>query len=148
MSTFKDRFGRDWSVGFTIGSVPRLRKAGLDLGARAKDPMSLAAVIGDPEGFGQVLWTLCEQEATGRNISPEEFVEGIDGNAFYAAVSAIEEALIDFFPTTPEVKQAQKAALPGATRKAAAEVISRLTDSGSTGSGGSSAGSPASTPAG
>ncbi len=95
MSRFTDCLGREWELRITRAHIPKLREAGFDLNATVKDPNKLD-VLADPELMGKVLWLLCEQQADQRKLTPEQFAEGFDGAAWFAAQDAFGAAYFDF----------------------------------------------------
>lgn len=88
MATFVDRHGRAWELLITLGDLPALRAAGLDLGREGGVP-------GDLESYGRVLWLLVQGRAG--DLTPEDFARGLDGPALYRALDALGDAVRDFF---------------------------------------------------
>lgn len=148
MARFADKTGREWELEFTVGMIPRLREAGLDL-EKAETDETAAGVLFDLKTFGAVLWILVEEQAAGRSVTPEEFMKGINGPARFAAVEAMQAAYADF-TQPPTVAKRINAKLPGvmetAYQRAADLTLSRL--DGLNATAGSSPGSSAPTPPG
>ena len=48
---------------------------------------------------GEVLYAICRKQAEDKKISRDEFLDGLRGDAIEAGVKAIEEELVDFFPS-------------------------------------------------
>lgn len=146
MATFKAG-GADWRVGLTLGTVGRLRTdAGFELGRAVEAGDVAAALFGDPERLGAILWVLVRDEAAGRGWSQDQFADALDGEALEAAATAVMEAVVDFFHRgrAAEIKKR----LPGLMRdlngKIGAVVAAQL-DSTPSGSAGSSPGSSGAT---
>lgn len=142
MARFTDCEGREWELRITRGHLAKLREAGFDLNAAAKDPAAFSA-LDDPETFGRVLWVLCERQAAARDLTPEEFAGGLDGPASFSALDALEAAYLDF-SFRPAVAASLKAKLPGERVRLEREAVERLGPilSGSNASAASSPGSP------
>jgi hypothetical protein len=138
MARFTDADGREWPVRFTIGMMPRLRDAGLDLNAVAADPDKLGA-LDNPETLLAVLWVCVEKHANG--ITREQFADALDGPSRFAAADAVLEAFLDFCQR-PAVATVMKERLPGAMARA--EATMTATPDGSNGSAGNSPEAPAS----
>lgn len=145
MAKFTDAEGREWDLRITLGLLPRLRAAGLNLSLAAKDPDEFKA-LDDPETLGRVLWTFCESQAAARGVDHESFAAGFDGPAVHAFYGALEVALVDF--TLPPAAAARaRERLPAVRARAEAEMAAAVdrTLSASNGTGGNSPGSPGST---
>lgn len=160
MASFTDLAGRSWDVRITLGLLPKLREAGYDLTAVAKDQQSLTCLY-DVETFGRVAWTLCAKQAAERDLDEDGFRDGFDGPTVFAAINAIVEATADF-TQPPEVASAVKRRLPATMKRAMSnaaikvevemarmerEMLEPTTLSGSTDTGGNSPASPESTAA-
>ena len=101
MKTFQDIRDETWEIVISVGSARRVRdETGHDLLeiTRGK-PDVLNAFVDDVYALGSLLWSLCRPQAENRDLSPEEFAERL-GNAdvIEAAVQALLQSLIDFFP--------------------------------------------------
>lgn len=146
VAKFSDCLGREWSIRITLGMLPKLREAGFDVNAVAKNPAQLS-VLSDPETLGKVAWTLCEKQAIAANVDPEQFADGFDGPTIQDAVQAILESILDF--SQPRQTAASvKAMLPGLLAKGEAMLQTRIEAAlGSNNGLGDAPESPASTPA-
>ena len=131
MATFTDGRGREWSLGFTLGDFPRLRAAGIDLGAALKDGEAMAGLLfADPERLGRFAWLMVEKQAAERDVTPEGFADGFDGPALERLGEAVMEAVADFFPRSAvaaAIKGRQKAGLVAMDQA----IIARMTDAAS-----------------
>ena len=95
MHSFKDTEGREWHVKITLGIARDLKdQTEIDL----LDGKALLTAAADPYVMGQVLWVVCQKQATSRNLSPEDFAAAFDGDVVTEATDALVEASIDFFP--------------------------------------------------
>ncbi len=101
MSKFADRTGHEWEIEVTAGHLKRLRvDHKIDLRDALKSTQegnSVATAVGDPEQFGALLWTLCEEQAEKAGIEPEDFAYLFNGEATRRAVAGVWEAIFDFF---------------------------------------------------
>ena len=146
-ATFRDTEGREYTIRITLGLVPKLRAAGLDLGKRLDHPDTLTA-LGDPDRFGRIFWLLVGSQAEGYRLTPEQWAEGFDGDVIARAVEALTYAHVDFFQP-PAVRAAVRKALPGAIQQRGQEMADRVERNltGSIDSAGNGLGFAASTPA-
>jgi hypothetical protein len=99
LAKFKDRENKEWAVDVTAGHLKPLREDfGIDLRDALKpEDNSLAAVLSDPEKFGQVLWVFCGPQAEKAGIGPEDFAFRFDGETIERAATALWQAVWDFF---------------------------------------------------
>jgi hypothetical protein len=122
MASFCDRLGDTWELVLTVGRLPRLREAGVDIG----DSDSVAACAGDPERLGSVLWVLCDPRS--RGLTPEDWGDRFDGPTLARAEDALAEALADFICRRPVIAEAAKRLLRDATAARDAKVASMSSD--------------------
>lgn len=142
MAKFTDADGREWAVRLTLGLLPRLKDAGLDLTATVKAGSLDIGGLEDPDTLGRVLWTLVERQAEKAGVTPEQLAEAMDGPTLYAFRLAFAEALADF-SHPPEVAAELRRAIPAAAEQHQRTMLARLTaptPTGSSGGGGSSPG--------
>ena len=159
MSTrFKDAAGREWDLRFTVATFGVVRRElGINLGDLLKPDHGEALgdlFMEDPGKIGSLFWLLCEDQARAKDVGPEDFARGLDGDALWKAFDALLEARSDFSP--PPLRAAIRkglARLNGEMERAAnAAVDKALAESGSTqtptsnGSATNSAAPPAATP--
>lgn len=140
MPGFADCLGRKWDVRLTVADLKPLKEAGLDCAALMTSLENLPDMLfGDAERLATALYRLAKPD-----ITPDEFAAGMDGPTLEAGGVALIEACVDFFP-----RSRIAAAMKGRIREGLAamdeKLVSLLTTSG--GGAGSSAASPASTPA-
>ncbi len=146
MAKFRDADGREWAVRLTLGALPRLKDAGLDLSAAVQAGALDIGGLDDPDTLGRVLWVLLEPQAEKAGYTPERLAGAMDGPAIYAARLAFAEALADF-SHPPEVAAALRRRIPAAAETAQRRLIAALetetaTDSPATGSSGGGGSSP------
>ena len=98
MATFTDDRGRTWIVTLNLRTAKTVKqKNDFDfLGDGKEHP--ILRLAGDMALLGDVLWTLCEQQARERGITEQDFGEAIAGDSLDAAVNALAEAYSDFSP--------------------------------------------------
>jgi hypothetical protein len=100
MHTFTDNAGRTWTIAINVAMVKRVRGlVKVDLYKLVDDGLKpLADLLGDPVQLVDVLFCLCQDEASSKNISDEDFGRALAGDALNLAADAFVEELIDFFP--------------------------------------------------
>ena len=99
MSTFRDSNDKTWPVTITVATIKRVRDLiDIDLLAVAEGKLIDELVL-DPVLLCNVLYAVCKQTADEANISDEQFGELMAGDTIDLAVSALLEALVDFFPS-------------------------------------------------
>jgi hypothetical protein len=145
-ATFKDSEGREYTIRITLGLVPRLRAAGLDLAKRLDHPDTLAA-LDDPDRFGRIFWVLVGKQAEALGLTPEQWAEGFDGDTIASAVKALTYAHVDF-SQPPAVRAAVRDAMPGAIERRNQRIADHMRTvlTGSNDSAGNGLVSPGSTP--
>lgn len=98
MRQFKDENGRPWTLSINIGTVKKVRGlAKVDL-LDLRDGNLFNDLSSDPVKLGDVLWVLCETEATAAGIDEIQFAQALAGDALDAATNALLEEIVDFFP--------------------------------------------------
>lgn len=112
MARFTDGEGREWDIRIVTPHLAKLRGVGLDLNAAIKRPDAWDA-LDDPETLVRVAWVLCEKAAAAAGVTPDQFAEGFDGPARYAALAAVFAATADFYQP-PAVAEQTKRDLPAA----------------------------------
>jgi len=97
--TFKDNKGREWNVLVGVNELRRVRQlVGVDLMQVVEGHLA-EELAKDPVRLCDVLYALCQPQADAQHISDVEFGEGLAGDAIERAVSALLDALVDFFPS-------------------------------------------------
>lgn len=102
--TFTDESGDSWRVNVTIGKVKDVRQRVNDSAGKSVDLFEFVndnlayRLFVDPVLFGEILWILCKEEAAGRKIEKEAFLDRLTGETLEAAEAAFVEAFVDFFP--------------------------------------------------
>jgi hypothetical protein len=81
------------------GSVKRQTRAVpfdlIDAGNIAK---TLEVLRNNYGKIGEILYAICRQQAEDRNITRDQFLDGLRGDSLEAAQLALESELVDFFP--------------------------------------------------
>ena len=117
---FKDSAGRTWTLRITVADLDPLRRlAQLDLGKVGTDGMRsilsrCADLIQEPELLVRAVYHLCEESARQRQVTPEDFARGFDGDVLRNAGAALWGACVDFFPFPPLSRGEMKAILANA----------------------------------
>lgn len=96
---FTDAKGREWNLTITVACLPFLRERGIALvGNVAADIGSITELATSaPERLIECIAT-CAKEFNERNLSPEDFAAGFDGEALDCASRAMMFARINFVP--------------------------------------------------
>ena len=103
MQTFKDTEGRDWLVAINAGIATRLKKVlKIDLMDQVGVGL-LAQIVRDPIQLADVLFVVCHEQATTRQLDEVAFGSALSGDALESASVALREAVTDFFPTSRPV---------------------------------------------
>ena len=115
MGQFKDSEGRPWTIVATVHTVRRVKRdtADADNGFEGID-LTKAEVIttlgDDVFELGEVLYSLCQDQAKERDLDEDQFASAFDGDVIQGAVECLIDAMVSF--TRPAKKrQALKKAL-------------------------------------
>ena len=98
MAVFKNRNGVEFVVSLDAPKIRAVRQA-YNVDLASGELTDYAKIAGDPVLLVDILWELCRQDASARNITPEQFGSAISGDAWQSAVDALEDAIADFFPS-------------------------------------------------
>lgn len=98
-STFADSAGNRWTIRLNAGLIARVkREADVDLeAALASGEAIMRLLFGSPMAWGAMLYVLCQDEARGRDITPEQFAYLLDGPTIERSGEALLAACADFF---------------------------------------------------
>jgi hypothetical protein len=97
MASFKDKHGVEWLVEPTI-SICRRLKAKAENPIDVLNPESLSKAFDDPYSRFDLLWAMCEGQATERGLNVDAFDLALASeDAFIESARALREALNDFF---------------------------------------------------
>lgn len=97
MSTFKDAGGKEWVIDVDVDGIRACRdRVDYDLVDISEE--SVNKLYDDPVLLVDVIWILCESQATGKKISDVEFGRSLRGDAIEGATAALLESIADFFP--------------------------------------------------
>jgi len=100
MAKFKDTEGREWLISINVSTIKAVKeKAGVELLDVGSESGGLAKLYTDPIMLAGVVYTLCEEQAKNRNLTPEQFGQGLAGDVITNAYEAITEELVNFFPS-------------------------------------------------
>jgi len=108
---FRDDQGRPWLVSLTVESAKRVKASVKVAGEDGKDkPFDLldTATINQTITvlrsqfivMGEVLCALLDKQLADRGITPDQFLEGLRGDALDEARKVVEQEWIDFFPNS------------------------------------------------
>ncbi len=120
MSSFTDRTGRQWRVEFLFSHLGVLRSV-----LNCPQPQKLTAEVAinglmtlDPEGLGQLLWSIVEDQAKG--VTPEEFAKSLDAETVDKAFQCLLTEIACFFPRAG--RESIRRNLPAILEKYAADM--------------------------
>ena len=99
MRTFKDKAGRNWTVGINLATAKRLRDTlNVDLlQPEVGDPPLLTRLGTDEILLGEVLCCLLSDQFEAHKVGADDVLAAFDGEILLAAQEAFYEDLVDFF---------------------------------------------------
>lgn len=120
MSSFTDRTGQKWKVEFLFSHLGVLRNV---LNCPQSQKLTPEVAINglltlDPEGLGQLLWSIVEDQAAG--VTPEEFAKRLDADVVDEAFRCLLEEITCFFPRAG--RESIKKNLPAILQKYATDM--------------------------
>lgn len=113
MREFRDDDGRPWRLALTVASALRIKdQVTIDVtdedGNRRTVPFDLVDSGSIPQTFqvlrtqyakiGEILYAMLQKQVAEKGLDKDAFLEGLRGDALDAAVKALEQELVDFFP--------------------------------------------------
>jgi len=111
MPKFTDNEGREWSIALNLTLAGQLKTdLGLDVLELVKQDENaaqkfFARLDDDLLLCGATLYACCAKQAEKRDLTPEQFGEGLGGDSHEAAVRAFQRAIADFM-RRPGVRRA------------------------------------------
>lgn len=103
---------REWDLRIRVSHLGELKaEANFDLGDNAEMEKLGELFLATPMRLCNALWVLCRKQAEERKLTREQFEEGFDGDAARRAITALSEAIIDFFQGR-QTSQAMRDRLP------------------------------------
>ena len=99
MRTFKDKAGRNWTIGVNLATAKRLRDTlNVDLlQPEVGDPPLLTRLGTDEILLGEVLCCLLIDQFEAHKVDADDVLAAFDGEILLAAQEAFYEDLVDFF---------------------------------------------------
>ena len=99
MKTFKDKAGRNWTIGVNLATAKRLRDTlNVDLlQPEIGDPPLLTRLGTDEILLGEVLCVLLSDQFEAHKVTADDVLAAFDGQTLLAAQEAFYEDLVDFF---------------------------------------------------
>lgn len=96
---FRDSKGREFQAAVNLQTVVDLKEtAGFDLNEIITGN-ALERLTTDPQLLVSVLWVACEESIEAHGITePKDFARGLGGDTLAAAMDALLEAIVLFFP--------------------------------------------------
>ena len=99
MAKFKDDSGREWTIRIDVQTIKQVKEAcDINLGSLQAAPECLRQLADDPILLCNVLFVLCEEQATKASITDSDFGRLLAGDVIDRATMALQEAITDFFP--------------------------------------------------
>jgi hypothetical protein len=100
MKFFKDVKDETWEITINVAAIKKVRDL---INADLLDVNgTLPRLLADPIFLVDVLYCLCKQQADAKNISDEQFGEGMAGDCLGFAKNTLVEELKSFFPSLEE----------------------------------------------
>lgn len=101
MAKFTCNKGKDWLININVSTLRKVKQSlDFDLLGGSGTPLdSLQKLAANPILLCDVLFVLCQDQAKERNITDEQFGEGLCGDAIEHASDALLEELVNFFPS-------------------------------------------------
>ena len=128
MHSFKDTKGREWRLEANLGSYGRVASStGVKLWDIATENRESLMQLTDALVLGRVLWTMVEQQAETKGVSPEDFAAAFNGDTLEAAYNALLDEMLFFCPTRQRAMlELAVKKIRGAEEKAATIASERL----------------------
>jgi hypothetical protein len=100
MYNFTDTKGREWQLSMTVGDLARVKTlTNYKLFGDDQTVVdSLNTLVNDPFTLANILYILCSEQCKERNISDEEFGCSLGGDTIQAAMEALINGVVSFFP--------------------------------------------------
>lgn len=117
MKEWRDDEGRPWRIALTVSTLLRVRDTvsveietededgnkstrtvPLDLADIGTISQTLTALKLQYARLGEILWAIVSPQAEAKQITRDQFLDGLRGDSLEAAAAAVEEELIAFFP--------------------------------------------------
>ena len=99
MAIFKDSKDRQWELYINPTTMKRVKSVtGFNLGAALANAGQMEQLHSDLSLVADVAYALCQSQAEKRGISDEDFGEALVGDAYVDMLTALQEAITDFFP--------------------------------------------------
>ena len=99
MPSFKDCESRSWDLRIDVDVIRRVRTAfSIDLATALASPDTIERLTSDIVLTIDVIFEICRPVAEKIGVSPEMFGQSLAGDALGQAVTAFEEALVEFLP--------------------------------------------------
>lgn len=129
MPSFKDNAGREWLVTLNVAQAKRLReKLAIDLNDALGGDLC-ERLADDAELLCNALFVLVEKQALEKQVTDEQFGEGLAGDAIGAATDCLLEAIVSFFPPQRRALLARARSKINEQRTAAIQRAEKLLDS-------------------
>ena len=145
MAHYQDKTGYDWPVNFTVKTLKKIREQvktkegkSFDL-LNISDQSTIQNLVSDPVLLVELLWVIEQPLAKENGKSYDEFQNAHTGNVLLEAVTAVSEALADFFPSLEglavreaiqSLKHQREKALTELQKTLALQVQEQVTESG------------------
>ena len=94
---FTDAEGRTWDIVTTLGAARRLRAADYDLMSYEAAGDQIPRLYQDELAMSEAIYAIVLPQAQARNVSEEQFLDGMTPEVFDKAREALMAALPDFF---------------------------------------------------
>ena len=114
MREFKDEEGRPWRLALTVGAGLRVRslvtiEVADEAGVKKSQPFDMIDASGISQTFqvlrsqyatiGETLYAILVNQIEAKSLTKEDFLDSLRGDSLDSATRALEQELIDFFPS-------------------------------------------------
>lgn len=123
MKTFTDTEGRLWNIRGSLGAFERVKSlTGVDM-LDLPTTQNCLKEINDVFTLGRVLYAMCQEQADGRGVSPEQFADAFNADTLHEASNALLDEVVFF--CRKDLRPALQMALEKA-RQADAKVVETM----------------------
>ena len=102
MQIFQDTTGEDWRIDLNIGTARKIRQRMRTVDSLSQcdflDYAELLFSLNDVFFAAELLYVVCEDEASGRGVDSETFGTRLRGRVLFDAIAAFTAEYLNFFP--------------------------------------------------
>jgi hypothetical protein len=103
MAAFRDNAGHEWVITVTVDAIKRVRSLlQVDLVECVTGDL-WSRIVDDPVLLANIVYVLCKPQADTAKVSDEDFGKAMFADPLAAALEALQEELVNFFPSHQRV---------------------------------------------